>query len=73
VQLTEHNGVDLVDVAVVRDTTGKHDVRGMKGTARYVSLNVRQLSALIAGLEDARRRATAEGLPADSAKTGAAE
>jgi hypothetical protein len=62
VLLTEYNGNDLVHVAVVRDATGQHRVRGMKGTARYVSLNVRQLPALIAGLEDARRRAVAEGL-----------
>jgi hypothetical protein len=71
VLLTEYNGNDLVHVAVVRDATGKHQVRGMKGTARYVSLNVRQLPALIAGLEEARRRAIAEGLLADDSTSEA--
>lgn len=72
VLLTEYNGADLVHVAVARDATGKHHVRGMKGTARYVSLNVRQLPALISALEEARSRAIAEGLLADDGSGAAA-
>ena len=62
ITLEEYNGVDLLNLAVVRDSTGKHRLNGMRGTARYVSLSTRLLPQLIAALEEAKRRAIAEGL-----------
>jgi len=61
VELIEYNGCDLAHIAVVRDASGHHSLNHMKGTARYVSLNVRQLPQLIEALQEAERRAIAEG------------
>ncbi len=62
VELTEYNGVDLCNIAVVRDDSGRHSLNGMKGTARYVSLGVRHLDRLISDLTKAREHAHAMGL-----------
>ena len=66
VTLDKYNGSDLVNIAVVRDATGSHSLNGMKGTARYVTVQTGQLRDLIEALQDAERRAVAEGiLPAE--------
>jgi hypothetical protein len=57
VTLEEYNGCDLLNLAVVRDSTGHHRLNGMRGTARYVSVNTRLLPQLIAALQDAERKA----------------
>jgi hypothetical protein len=57
VSLEEYNGVDLVNLAVVRDSTGNHRLNGMQGTARYVSIATRLLPQLITALQDAQRKA----------------
>jgi hypothetical protein len=62
VSLEEYNGLDLVNLAVKRDSTGKHRIGGMKQTARYVSIQLRQLPDLIRALQDAQAKAITEGL-----------
>jgi hypothetical protein len=62
VTLEEYNGCDLVNLSVVRDSTGRHSLNGMRGTARFVSLNARLLPQLIAALQDAERKAQELGL-----------
>ena len=62
ITLDEYNGNDLLNIAVVRDSTGSHALNHMKGTARYVTLQTRQLRDLIRCLQDAERRAVAEGI-----------
>ena len=62
VSLDEYNGSDLVNIAVVRDATGAHSLNGMKGTARYVTVQTRQLRDLIEALRTAERLAVAEGI-----------
>ena len=62
VELIEYNDIDLCHIAVKRDNTGYHSLNEMKNTARYVSLSVRLLPQLIAALQDAERKALAEGL-----------
>ena len=62
ITLEEYNGTDLTNLAVKRDSTGKHRIGGMKGTARFVSIQTRQLPDLIKALQDAEAKATAMGL-----------
>jgi hypothetical protein len=62
VTLEEYNNTDLVNLSVVRDSTGHHSLNRMKGTARFVSLNVRLLPQLIAALQDAQRKAIELGI-----------
>jgi hypothetical protein len=62
ITLEEYNGADLLNIAVVRDSTGHHRLNGMRGTARYVSLNARLLPQLIAVLQDAQRKAAELGV-----------
>jgi hypothetical protein len=64
--LEEYNNVDLVNLSVVRDSTGRHSFNGMRGTARYVSLNARLLPQLIAALQDAQRKAIELGIIIDT-------
>ena len=72
ITLEEYNGCDLVNLAVVRDSTGKHRLNGMRGTARYVSLSTRLLPQLIAALQDTQRRAVELGIlsPETNSQTG---
>jgi hypothetical protein len=65
ITLEEYNGCDLLNIAVVRDSTGKHRLNGMRGTARYVSLHTRLLPQLIEVLQDAERQARAQGVLAE--------
>jgi hypothetical protein len=67
VTLEEYNGADLLNLTVVRDSTGKHRLNGMRSTARYVSLNARLLPQLIAALQDAQRKAAELGIIETSA------
>jgi hypothetical protein len=62
VSLEEYNGADLCNIAVRRDSTGSHALNGMKATARFVSVNIRQLPALIAALQQAEAKAHEMGL-----------
>ena len=62
ITLEEYNGADLVNLAVARDSTGHHRLNGMRGTARYVSLNARLLPQLIAALQEAERKAVELGI-----------
>ena len=62
ITLEEYNGCDLLNLAVIRDDSGRHSLNGMKGTARFVSVAVRLLPQLIAALQEAKRKAEAEGL-----------
>jgi hypothetical protein len=62
ITLEEYNGVDLLNLAVVRDSTGKHRLNAMRGTARYVSINARLIPQLILALQDAERKATELGI-----------
>jgi hypothetical protein len=62
VTLEEYNGCDLLNLSVVRDSTGRHRLNGMRGTARYVSLNTRLLPQLIAALQEAERKARELGV-----------
>jgi hypothetical protein len=62
ITLEEYNGCDLLNLAVVRDSSGSHRLNGMRGTARYVSLNTRLLPQLIAALQDAQRKAAELGI-----------
>lgn len=62
ITLEEYGGHDLLNIAVVRDSTGHHRLNGMRGTARYVSVNTRLLPQLIAALQDAERKAQELGI-----------
>lgn len=62
VSLEEYNGADLTNLCVKRDSTGKHRLNGMKGTARFVSIQTRQLPDLIKALQDAESKARELGL-----------
>jgi hypothetical protein len=62
ISLEEYNGCDLVNLAVVRDSTGKDRLNGMRGTARYVSVSTRLLPQLIAALQEAQQKAAELGL-----------
>jgi hypothetical protein len=62
ITLEEYNGCDLLNLAVVRDSTGNHSLNRMKGTARFVSVNVCLLPQLIVALQDAQHRAHELGL-----------
>ena len=62
ITLEEYNGADLLNLTVVRDSTGNYRLNGMRGTARYVSVNARLLPQLIAALQDAERKAIELGL-----------
>jgi len=57
VTLEEYNGTDLLNIAVVRDSTGSHTLNRMKETARYVSVGVRLLPQLIEALATAEHKA----------------
>ena len=57
ITLEEYNGCDLVNLAVVRDSTGHHSLNRMKHTARYVSVSARLLPQLIEALQQAESRA----------------
>jgi hypothetical protein len=62
ITLEEYNGCDLLNIAVVRDSTGRHFLNGMRGTARYVSVSTRLLPQLIEALQEAERQARAQGI-----------
>jgi hypothetical protein len=62
ITLEEYNGADLLNLTVVRDSTGTHRLNGMRGTARYVSIGVHLLPQLIACLQDAQRKAIERGV-----------
>jgi hypothetical protein len=62
ISLEEYNGAYLVNLSVVRDSTGRHSLNGMRGTARFVSLSVQLLPPLILALQEAERQAVKEGL-----------
>lgn len=62
ITLEEYNGADLLNLTVVRDSTGKHSLNAMRGTARYVSLNARLIPQLIAVLQEAERKAIELGV-----------
>jgi hypothetical protein len=72
ITLEEYNGCDLLNLAVVRDSTGRHQLNGMRGTARYVSLHARLLPQLIAALQDAQRKAQELGILTPSTNTNSA-
>jgi hypothetical protein len=57
ITLEEYNGNDLVNLAVVRDSTGHHSLNRMKRTARYVSVSTRLIPKLIEALQAAERKA----------------
>jgi hypothetical protein len=66
ITLEEYNGADLLNLVVVRDSTGKHRLNGMRRTARHVSFNARLIPQLIAALKDAKHKAVELGvLPHD--------
>lgn len=62
ISLEEYNGVDLLNLAVKRDSTGRHNLKDMKQTARFVSIQTRQLPELIKALQNAEAKAKAMGL-----------
>lgn len=62
ISLEEYNGIDLTNLAVKRDSTGKHRVGSMKQTARYVSIQTQQLPDLIKALQDAEAKARELGV-----------
>jgi hypothetical protein len=62
ITLEEYNGCDLVNLAVVRDSSGHHTLNRMKHTARYVSVSARLLPQLIEALQEAERQARAQGI-----------
>lgn len=66
ITLEEYNGFDLVNLAVVRDSTGQHRLNGMRGTARYVSLHTRLLPQLIEALRTAEQKAKELGVLPDT-------
>src|SRR3954451_10647095 len=43
VTLEEYNGLDLLNISVTRDSSGRHSLTKMRGTARYISLQTKQL------------------------------
>ena len=49
VEPTEYNGVDLCNIAVVRDSTGRHQLNAMHGTSRFVSIGIQLLPELYRG------------------------
>jgi len=57
VDLTEYNNMNLLNLSVQRDSTGKHRVGKMKHTARYISIQVHQLPDLIEALQQAEIKA----------------
>ncbi len=62
VSIEEYNGTDLLNLAVKRDSTAKHRIGSMKQTARFVSIQVHQLPALIEALKNAEAKAREIGL-----------
>src|SRR5687767_11951238 len=62
VTLEEYNNVDLVNLSVIRDNSGRHSLNGMRGTARFVSVNIRLLPQLIEALQDAQLKARELGV-----------
>jgi hypothetical protein len=57
ISLEEYNGCDLLNLSVVRDSSGSHVLNRMKSTARFVSVSVRMLPDLIEALQAAERQA----------------
>src|SRR4051812_19461802 len=62
ITIEEYNGLDLLNLFVTRDSSGKHSLNRMRGTARYISLQVKQLPQLIEALKEAERLAIKQGL-----------
>lgn len=62
VSLEEYNGTDLLNLSVKRDSTAKHRVGRMKQTARFVSIQIHQLPALIEALKEAEQKAIEIGV-----------
>ena len=62
VTLEEYNGADLLNIAVVRDSSGSHSLNRMKGTARFVSIGARLLPDIIRALQDAKAKAVELGI-----------
>jgi hypothetical protein len=62
ITLEEYNGADLLNLAVVRDSSGRHSLNGMRNTARYVSVNARLIPQIIAALQEAERKAQELGV-----------
>ena len=62
VDLTEYNRMHLLNLSVQRDSTGKHRIGKMKQTARFVSIQVHQLPALIEALKEAENKAREIGV-----------
>ena len=58
ITLEEYNGCDLVNLAVVTDSTGHHRLNRMKHTARYVSVSARLPPQLIEALQEAEHQDT---------------
>jgi len=62
VDLTEYRNMNLLNLSVQRDSTGKHRIGKMKQTARFVSIQVHQLPALIEALKEAETKAVEIGV-----------
>ena len=62
VVIEEYNGLDLLNLSVTRDSSGQHSLKRMRGTARYISLQIKQLPQLLEALKEAEQLAIKRGL-----------